>query len=293
MLVQQLINGLTLGFIYALIALGYTMVYGIVRLINFAHGDIIMLGAYAGFFVMSFAGASPLTLALALLCSMAACALFGILLERICYRPLRGAPRINLLIVAIGASFFIENGGRILFTPNYREYPQLSKSVFTLANGATFSLVDIIVLVVSIVMMVVLALIVKYTKTGKAMRAVSLDYKAASLMGINVNAIISVTFAIGSSLAAVAGILYASKYPQIDPYMGIMPGLKAFVAAVLGGIGSIPGAMLGGILLGVSENLAKGYISSKLSDAVVFGLLILILLIKPTGILGKTLKEKV
>lgn len=299
---DQLMNGLTLGFIYALIALGYTMVYGIVRLINFAHGDIIMLGAYAGYFVMNaFGTSSPGLLLVAMLVSMVACAVFGVLLERICYRPLRNAPRINLLIVAIGASFFIENFGRILFTPNYRQYPVIGDwagltsfyEAVALPEWLRLSPVNLIVIGISVSMMVILAVIVKFTKTGKAMRAVSTDFKAASLMGINVNRIISITFAIGSALAAVAGILYSSKYPSIYPYMGIMPGLKAFVAAVLGGIGSIPGAMLGGLLLGISETLAKGYISSKMSDAIVFGILIIILLVKPTGILGKTLKEKV
>jgi branched-chain amino acid transport system permease protein len=298
MLLQQLINGFTLGFIYALIALGYTMVYGIVRLINFAHGDMLMLGAYTGYFVLNAMGATPGTLVLALVVSMVVCAVFGVALERICYKPLRAAPRINILIVAIGASFLIENGGRIIpfMGPNPRQYPQLQGSVNkmdVMGQHVVITQQDIIVIAVSIVMMAGLAYVVKFTKIGKAMRAVSHDTRAASLMGINVNRVISFTFAIGSAMAAVAGVLFASKYPQVNAYMGILPGLKAFVAAVLGGIGSIPGAMLGGIILGITEILAKAYISSKMSDAVVFGILVLILMVRPTGIMGRSLKEKV
>ena len=298
MFLQQLINGFTLGFIYALIALGYTMVYGIVRLINFAHGDMLMLGAYTGFFVLNAFGATPTTLILALIVSMVVCAVLGVALERLCYKPLRNAPRINILIVAIGASLLIENGSRILpfMGPNPREYPQLEASVNVVeafGQRVVITKQDIIVIVVSLIMMAVLGYIVKFTKIGKAMRSVSHDTRAASLMGINVNRVISFTFAIGSAMAAVAGVLFASKYPQVQPYMGILPGLKAFVAAVLGGIGSIPGAMIGGIILGITEILSKAYISSKLADAVVFGILVLILMFRPTGIMGKSLKEKV
>ncbi len=298
MLLQQLINGFTLGFIYALIALGYTMVYGIVRLINFAHGDMLMLGAYTGYFVLNAMGATPMTLMLALLISMSVCAVLGVLLERTCYKPLRNAPRINILIVAIGASLVIENGSRILpfMGPNPRQYPQLEAvaRVFEpFGQRVVIASQDVLVIVVSIVMMGVLGYVVKFTKIGKAMRAVSHDKQAASLMGINVNLIISFTFAIGSAMAAVAGVLFASKYPQVQPYMGILPGLKAFVAAVLGGIGSIPGAMIGGIILGITEILSKAYISSKMADAVVFGILVLILMVRPTGIMGQSLKEKV
>lgn len=298
MLLQQLINGFTLGFIYALIALGYTMVYGIVRLINFAHGDMLMIGAYTGYFILSAFGATPSSMVLALAGSMLVCAVVGVTLERVCYKPLRNAPRINILIVAIGASLVIENGGRILpfMGPNPRQYPQLEGSVSKvdlLGQQVVISQQDIIVIIVSILMMAGLGYIVKFTKTGKAMRAVSHDTRAASLMGINVDRIISFTFAIGSAMAAVAGVLFASKYPQVQTYMGILPGLKAFVAAVLGGIGSIPGAMIGGIILGITEILSKAYISSKLADAVVFGILVLILMVRPTGIMGKSLKEKV
>ena len=298
MLLQQLINGFTLGFIYALIALGYTMVNGIVRLINFAHGDMLMIGAYTGYFILSAFGATPSSMVLALAGSMLVCAVVGVTLERVCYKPLRNAPRINILIVAIGASLVIENGGRILpfMGPNPRQYPQLEGSVSKvdlLGQQVVISQQDIIVIIVSILMMAGLGYIVKFTKTGKAMRAVSHDTRAASLMGINVDRIISFTFAIGSAMAAVAGVLFASKYPQVQTYMGILPGLKAFVAAVLGGIGSIPGAMIGGIILGITEILSKAYISSKLADAVVFGILVLILMVRPTGIMGKSLKEKV
>jgi branched-chain amino acid transport system permease protein len=298
MFLQQLINGFTLGFIYALIALGYTMVYGIVRLINFAHGDMLMLGAYTGFFVLNALGATPNTLILALIVSMVVCAVLGVALERLCYKPLRNAPRINILIVAIGASLLIENGSRVLpfMGPNPRQYPQLEASVNVFdafGQRVVITKQDLIVIVVSIIMMAVLGYVVKFTKIGKAMRSVSHDKGAASLMGINVNRVISFTFAIGSAMAAVAGVLFASKYPQVQPYMGIMPGLKAFVAAVLGGIGSIPGAMIGGIILGIAEILSKAYISSKLADAVVFGILVLILMFRPTGIMGKSLKEKV
>lgn len=298
MFLQQLINGLTLGFIYALIALGYTMVYGIVRLINFAHGEMLMIGAYTGFFVLRFFGATPSTLVLALVVSMVVCAVLGVALERTCYKPLRNAPRINILIVAIGASLLIQNGSRVLpfMGPNPRQYPQLDLTVTTVetfGQRVVISPQDIIVIVVSIIMMASLGYIVKFTKIGKAMRAVSYDTRAAALMGINVNRVISFTFAIGSAMAAVAGVLFASKYPQVEPYMGILPGLKAFVAAVLGGIGSIPGAMVGGIVLGIAEILARAYISSRMADAVVFGILVLILMLRPTGIMGRSLKEKV
>lgn len=293
---QQMVNGLALGSIYALIALGYTMVYGIVQLINFAHGDILMLGAFAGFFVLVTAvtTVTPLTFIAALLVGMLICALIGIIVERTCYKPLRNAPRINALITAIGVSIFIENGARVIpqIGPNPRQYPTLPNINYDLA-GVGISRIQAIVFLVSIALMVVLNYVVNYTKVGKAMRAVSYDRGAALLMGINVNRIISFTFAIGSALAAAAGILFASAYPQVEPYMGIMPGLKAFVAAVLGGIGSIPGAMVGGFIMGIAETLTKGFISSQLADAIAFGILIIILVVKPTGILGSNVSEKV
>lgn len=292
--VQQLINGLSLGSVYALIALGYTMVYGIVKLINFAHGDILMVGAFAGYFVLGMFGVSPITMIIAFIFSMAICALLGVIIERLCYKPLRNSPKITVLITAIGVSIILENGARVLpfMGPNPRQFPTFQNSSHTFF-GFSISTVQILVFVVSIVLMLLLTYIVKYTKMGKAMRAVSYDMKAALLMGINVDRVISFTFAIGAALGAAAGVLFASSYPQIDPLMGFMPGLKAFVAAVLGGIGSIPGAMFGGVFLGIAETLTKGFISSKLADAVSFGILIIILVIKPTGLFGKNTREKV
>lgn len=295
-IIQQMVNGLALGSIYALIALGYTMVYGIVQLINFAHGDILMLGAFAGFFVLIAAAVTvtPLTFIAAFLVAMLICSMIGIIIERTCYKPLRNAPRINALITAIGVSIFIENGARVIpqIGPNPRQYPTLPNVNYDLA-GIGISRIQAIVFLVSIALMIILNYIVNYTKIGKAMRAVSYDRNAALLMGINVNKVISFTFAIGSALAAAAGILFASAYPQVEPYMGIMPGLKAFVAAVLGGIGSIPGAMVGGFIMGIAETLTKGFISSQLADAIAFGILIIILVVKPTGILGRNVSEKV
>ncbi len=292
---QQLVNGLALGSIYALIALGYTMVYGIAQLINFAHGDILMLGAFAGFFVLITASAAtPFLYIVSFVVAMAICAAIGVIMEKTCYKPLRNAPRMNALITAIGLSFFLENGARVFppIGPNPKQFPTLPNVNFGLF-GVNISQVQIIVFVVSIGLMIVLNYIVNYTKVGKAMRAVSFDRGAAYLMGINVNRIISFTFAIGSALAAAAGILFSTAYPQVEPYMGIMPGIKAFVAAVLGGIGSIPGAMIGGFILGVAETLTKGFISSQLADAIAFGILIVILIVKPTGILGANVSEKV
>ncbi|HEY5586182.1 MAG TPA: branched-chain amino acid ABC transporter permease [Ruminiclostridium sp.] len=292
--VQQLINGLSLGFVYALIALGYTMVYGIVKLINFAHGDILMVGAFAGYYVLGRFGVSPVTMIIAFIISMAICALLGVIIERLCYKPLRNSPKIAVLITAIGVSILLENGARVLpfMGPNPKQFPTFKNSIHIIF-GYTVSTVQILVIVVSVVLMLLLTYIVKYTKMGKAMRAVSYDMKAALLMGINVDRVISFTFAIGAALGAAAGVLFASSYPQIEPYMGFMPGLKAFVAAVLGGIGSIPGAMFGGVFLGVAETLTKGFISSELADAVSFGILIIILVVKPTGLFGKNTREKV
>ena len=254
---QQTVNGLALGSIYALIGLGYTMVYGIVQLINFAHGDILMLGAFVGFFVLVATGTlvTPLGFIIAFIVSMVVCGIIGIVIERTCYKPLRNAPRINALITAIGVSIFIQNGARVIpqIGSNPRQYPTLPNVNWELA-GVGLSRIQALVFLVSIAMMVVLNYVVNYTKIGTAMRAVSYDRNAAYLMGIDVNKIISFTFAIGSSLAGAAGILFASAYPQVEPYMGIMPGLKAFVAAVLGGIGSIPGAMVGEIYYGYCRN---------------------------------------
>ncbi|MDR0670159.1 MAG: branched-chain amino acid ABC transporter permease [Treponema sp.] len=292
---QQLINGLSLGSIYALIALGYTMVYGIVLLINFAHGDILMVGAYTAFFVLGAIGAGPIGMLAAFIVSALICASFGIAIERLAYRPLRSAPRLNSLITAIAVSLILENGARVLpfIGPNPRQFPQPAVINIDLGGSLSISNIQLIVIFLSALLMLALNLLVNYTKRGKAMRAVSFDQGAASLMGISVNGIIAFTFALGSVLAAAGGVLYASAYPQVNPLMGMMPGLKAFVAAVLGGIGSIPGAMLGGFILGIAETLTKGFISSQYSDAISFSILIIVLLIKPTGILGRKFKIKV
>jgi branched-chain amino acid transport system permease protein len=292
--VQQLINGLSLGSIYALIALGYTMVYGIVMLINFAHGDILMVGAYAGYFILTRLGLSPLTLVIAFAFSMTFCAALGVMIERFAYRPLRRAPRLNSLITAIAVSLILQNGARILpfIGPNPRQFPRPEVKNLTL-GGFSVSTIQIMVIVFSVLLMAALNYIINYTKRGKAMRAVSYDMQAASLMGISVNGIISFTFALGSVLAAAGGMLFAFAYPQVSPTMGTMPGLKAFVAAVFGGIGSVPGAMIGGFILGVAETLTKGFLSSQYADAISFSILIVILLVKPTGILGKKTRVKV
>ncbi|MDR2659575.1 MAG: branched-chain amino acid ABC transporter permease [Spirochaetaceae bacterium] len=292
--VQQLINGLSLGSIYALIALGYTMVYGIVLLINFAHGDILMVGAYAGYFVLTSLGVSPLSIIFAFMFSIFVCSILGVVIERFAYRPLRSAPRLNSLITAIAVSLILENGARVLpfIGANPRQFPRPDTYNIELGR-VSISNIQIIVIVVSAALMIALNYIITYTKRGKAMRAVSFDGQAASLMGISVDRTISFTFALGSALAAAGGILFAFAYPQISPLMGVMPGLKAFVAAVLGGIGSVPGAMLGGITLGIAETLTKGFISSQYADAVSFSILIIILLVKPSGILGTKARIKV
>jgi branched-chain amino acid transport system permease protein len=294
---QQLINGISLGSIYALIALGYTMVYGIVLLINFAHGDILMVGAYVGFFVLGAIGAGPAGMLIAIVAAMIVCASFGITIERFAYRPLRKAqaPRLNFFITAIAVSLILENGARVLpfIGPNPRQFPHPRISNIQIFENLQISNIQLIVIVLSAVLMLILNFIINYTKRGKAMRAVSYDNQAASLMGISVNGIIAFTFGLGSILAAAGGVLYASAYPQVNPLMGMMPGLKAFVAAVLGGIGIIPGAMLGGFILGIAEALTKGFISSQYSDAISFSILIVVLLIKPTGIMGKKHKVKV
>ncbi|HIW36714.1 MAG TPA: branched-chain amino acid ABC transporter permease [Candidatus Treponema faecavium] len=292
--IQQMVNGLSLGSIYALIALGYTMVYGIVKLINFAHGDILMVGAYTGYFVLQAVGATPAGLAMAFAAAMLVCGVLSIVIERFAYRPLRSAPRLNSLITAIAVSLILQNGARVLpfIGPNPREYPTLATVNINL-GFVSISNIQLIVLVLSALLMVILNYIINHTRTGKAMRAVSYDMQAASLMGISVDRTIAFTFALGAVLAAAGGVLYASAYPQIDPTMGTMPGLKAFVAAVLGGIGSVPGAMLGGYILGIAETLTKGFLSSQFADAISFSILIVILLVKPTGIMGEKVKVKV
>lgn len=287
---QQLINGLSLGSIYALIALGYTMVYGIIRLINFAHGDIYMVGAYVGYF----AATNGFGFVGSLLVAMATCALLGVIIERLAYKPLRKAARIAALITAIGISQFLEYGGMMVVGPQVRTYPAiLGDTTYKLFGNVQITSRQILILVVAILLMLLLQFIVHKTKTGKAMRAVSLDTEAAMLMGINVDNTISATFALGSALAAAAGVLVGIYYNQIDPLMGIMPGLKAFVAAVLGGIGIIPGAVTGAMLLGVTETMVSGYGNSLFKDPVAFIILILILIVKPSGLFGKNVREKV
>ncbi|MDR0540571.1 MAG: branched-chain amino acid ABC transporter permease [Spirochaetaceae bacterium] len=293
LIVQQLINGLSLGSIYALVALGYTMVYGIVLLINFAHGDILMVGAYAGFYALTFWGVTPFGIIAAFVFAMLLCACMGAGIERFAYKPLRNAPRLNALITAIAVSLILQNAARVIpfIGPNPRQFPR--PAVYNIAvGGFSISNIQMIVIAVSALLMVALNYIVNKTRRGKAMRSVSFDMQAASLMGISVDATISFTFALGSMLAAAGGILYAFAYPQISPTMGTMPGLKAFIAAVFGGIGSIPGAMLGGILLGLAETFTKSF-NSQYADAISFSILIIILLIKPAGIMGAKTKVKV
>ncbi|MDR3589252.1 MAG: branched-chain amino acid ABC transporter permease [Negativicutes bacterium] len=288
--IQQMINGVSLGSIYSLIALGYTMVYGILKLINFAHGDIYMLGAYIGFFCTTVFHMSFFP---ALIISMFGAALAGVIIERAAYRPLRHAPKIAVLITAFGVSLFLEYTGMFLVTPQPRTFPAIFPSELYNIGGVMINSQQIIILAVSLVLMLILTYIVQRTMIGKAMRAVSFDSDAARLMGINVDMVISFTFAIGSGLAAAAGVMVGVYYNSIDPLMGIMPGLKAFVAAVLGGIGIIPGAMLGGIIMGVVEALVSGFLSSTFRDAAAFIILIVILLFKPSGLLGKNVREKV
>jgi len=290
--ITNLINGVSLGSIYAVIALGYTMVYGIAKMLNFAHGDVIMVGAYIVFALTSYAGVNPY---LALVISMAACTLLGMAIERFAYKPLRGASPLAVLITAIGVSYFLQNMALLIFGSQAKSFTSIVKlPALTLADGKiTISAETIVTIIVSLIIMVSLTLFVNKTKPGRAMLAVSEDKGAAQLMGINVNATISLTFAIGSGLAAVAGVLLCSAYPTLSSQTGAMPGIKAFVAAVLGGIGSIPGAVIGGVLIGVIEILSRSYISSQMADAIVFVVLIIVLLVKPTGILGKKYIEKV
>ena len=289
-LIQQLINGISLGSVYALIALGYTMVYGIIKLINFAHGDIYMVGAYVGFFAITVAhmGIFP-----ALIVSMVVTGLLGMVVERLAYKPLRHAPRISVLITAIGVSFFLEYGSMYFVSPTPRTFPRVFETEGLTIAGFTVNGQQLLIFAITLVLMVLLTYIVQYTKIGKAMRAVSFDTETAQLMGIDANRVISVSFGIGSALAAAGGVLVGVYYNSIDPLMGIMPGLKAFVAAVLGGIGIIPGAMAGGLILGIIEALVSGFISSTFRDAAAFAILILVLLFKPSGLFGKNTQEKV
>lgn len=283
-IIEQIINGLRTGSIYALIALGYTMVYGIARMINFAHGDIIMVGAYSLYVtVQLFKLPIPLAVALTILF----CAVLGIAVEKIAYKPLRQAPPLAVLITAIGMSFFLQSAALLIFKATPIPLASIIPNTNVKLGSITISSVTIVTLTVTAIAMIALTLFIEKTKTGTAMRAVSEDKAAAELMGIDVNRTISMTFAIGSGLAAIAGILFITQYQSLRPTLGALPGIKAFVAAVLGGIGSIPGAMLGGILLGIIESLSKAYISSELADAIVFGVLVLVLLVRPSGLLGK------
>ena len=290
--ISYLISGISLGSVYAIIALGYTMVYGIAKMLNFAHGDVIMIGGFVIFTAVSSMATSPLV---AILAGIIVCTVLGVTIEKVAYKPLRNAPPLAVLITAIGVSYLLQNVALLIFGSNARQFTSIiNLPNLKLADGRlTISAVTIVTIITCIVIMVGLTAFINKTRIGQAMLAVSEDTGAATLMGINVNKTISITFAIGSALAAIAGALLCSAYPSLTPYTGSMPGIKAFVAAVFGGIGSIPGALIGGVILGVIENLTKAYISSQLSDAVVFSVLIIVLLVRPTGILGKKITEKV
>lgn len=287
---SNLVSGISLGSVYAIIALGYTMVYGIAKMLNFAHGDIIMVGAYICFCCLFDLGLHP---ALGVLAAMAVCTLLGIAIERLAYKPLRQATSLSVLITAIGMSYFLQNLAQLIWGTNPKSFQTVIPSGSVDFMDLKISYVSLVTIITSLAVMVALSLFVGKTKMGKAMRCVSEDKGAAQLMGVNVDLTISVTFAIGSALAAIAGVLMCSAYPTLKPTTGAMPGIKAFTAAVFGGIGSIPGAMLGGVLLGVIEILGRAYVSSELGDAFVFAVLILVLLVKPTGLLGKPIREKV
>ena len=290
--ISYLVNGISLGSVYALIALGYTMVYGIAKMLNFAHGDVIMIGAYVAFTAVSGMGMPPVV---GVLLSVVACTVLGVLIERIAYKPLRKASKLAVLITAIGVSYFLQNVALLIYGANTKSFTSVvTIPALKLMDGKLVISGETIVTVVAcLIIMAGLMTFMKYSKSGRAMLAVSEDSGAAQFMGVNVNATIALTFAIGSALAAIAGVLMCSSYPALTPYTGSMPGIKAFVAAVFGGIGSIPGAFIGGILLGVIEILSKAYISSQLADAIVFAVLIIVLLVKPTGLLGKQIQEKV
>ena len=290
--VSYILNGISLGSVYAIIALGYTMVYGIAKMLNFAHGDIIMVGSYVAFIAINSMG---LPVPVSILLSVVVCTVLGMVIERVAYKPLRHASKLAVLITAIGASYFLQNVALLIFGANTKSFTSIvGNGSVQLAGGAlSVTMVTIVTVIACVVIMIGLMAFMKYSKAGHAMLAVSEDDGAAQLMGINVNATIALTFAIGSGLAAIAGVLLCSAYPSLTPYTGSMPGIKAFVAAVFGGIGSIPGAFIGGILLGIIEILGKAYISSQLADAIVFAVLIVVLGVKPTGLLGKQIQEKV
>ena len=288
----NLINGLSLGSVYAIIALGYTMVYGIAKMLNFAHGDIIMVGGYVCFCAVNYLG---LPTGVGVLLSIVACTVLGIVIERLAYKPLRNAPSLDVLITAIGVSYFLQNAALLIWGSDTKSFPSVVNlpSVSLFDGQLVVSAITIVTVIAGVVVMVGLTLFTGKTRMGKAMRACSEDRGTATLMGINVNSTISLTFAIGSGLAAVAGVLMCSAYPTLIPTTGSLPGIKAFTAAVIGGIGSIPGAFVGGLVLGVIEIFAKAYVGTQLADAIVFGVLIVVLLVKPSGLLGKTVREKV
>ena len=290
--VSYILNGISLGSVYAIIALGYTMVYGIAKMLNFAHGDIIMVGSYVAFIAINSMG---LPVPVSILLSVVVCTVLGMVIERVAYKPLRHASKLAVLITAIGASYFLQNVALLIFGANTKSFTSIvgNGSVLLAGGALSVTMVTIVTVIACVVIMIGLMAFMKYSKAGHAMLAVSEDDGAAQLMGINVNATIALTFAIGSGLAAIAGVLLCSAYPSLTPYTGSMPGIKAFVAAVFGGIGSIPGAFIGGILLGIIEILGKAYISSQLADAIVFAVLIVVLVVKPTGLLGKQIQEKV
>ena len=291
-ILKYLINGISIGSVYAIIALGYTMVYGIAKMLNFAHGDVIMVGAYISFCVTNYLGLPPLVSVVA---AVVVCTVLGITIEGLAYKPLRGTPSLAVLITAIGVSYFLQNAAQLIWSSSPKNYTSIvtMQPIHLFDDRIVITGEVLLTVVVSVIVMVGLTLFTGKTRTGKAMRAVSEDRDAAQLMGINVNQTISTTFAIGSALAAIAGVLLCSTVPTLQPTTGSMPGIRAFTAAVFGGIGSIPGAMLGGILLGIIETFSKAYISTQFSDAIVFSVLIIILLVKPAGLLGKQIQEKV
>lgn len=302
-LIQHTINGLSLGSIYALIAIGYTMVYGIMQMINFAHSDIIMIGAFSVYYLNRWLGietwtqqghSSFLVLSAALLVAIISCSILGLLIERLAYRPLRNSPKLNILITAIGVSLFLEFTGQVIFGADPKVYPTLFEDS-VIFDGGSFSIriLDLVVLAITLTSVLILNFIIYKTPTGRAMRSVSQNPTVAAMFGVNVNRIIAITFILGSSLAGVGSVLVGMKYPRIDPLMGMMIGLKAFIAAVLGGIGNLPGAVVGGLLMGLSESLVVGYVSSTYRDALAFGILIVILLFRPAGLFGTYTVEKV
>jgi len=289
---NNFVNGISLGSVYAIIALGYTMVYGIAKMLNFAHGDVIMVGAYICFFAVASFSLPPVV---GVLLAVVVCTVLGMAIERLAYKPLRSAPSLAVLITAIGMSYFLQNGAQLLWTSNFKMFPSFfgGKAIALFDGRINITVTTLVTIAACVVIMLALTWFTSKTRMGKAMRACSEDKAAAQLMGINVNTTISITFAIGSALAAIAGVLLCSAYPKLVPTTGSMPGIKAFTAAVFGGIGSIPGALLGGVLLGIIEIFTRAYISTQLSDAIVFAVLIIVLLVKPTGLLGRKIHEKV